>query len=80
MLALMAKQHLNSLLKDGVICQYPFKMVMGFDFMFLTMEYVEDVGFVIQEVCKCQFPITKSSIDEGGIQALINCINSVKVN
>ncbi|KAI9012039.1 hypothetical protein CLU79DRAFT_709524 [Phycomyces nitens] len=79
-LALMAKKHFNSLLKAGVVCQYPFIMVMGFDFMFLTMEYAEGIGYVIHEVDQCQFPIIKSSINEGGIQALINCINSVKVN
>ncbi|KAF1801711.1 hypothetical protein FB192DRAFT_1097320 [Mucor lusitanicus] len=39
-LALMAKFHLNSLIKNNTGCTYPFLMIMGFEFVFMTMEFI----------------------------------------
>ncbi|KAG1585710.1 hypothetical protein G6F47_011420 [Rhizopus delemar] len=77
-LALMAKFHLNSLIKNNTDCIYPFIMIMGFEFVFLTMEFIEGVGYIINQIDQCCFPITKKAINCGGTQALINCINTVK--
>lgn len=79
-LALMAKFHLNSLIKNNTDCIYPFIMIMGFEFVFLTMEFIEGVGYIINQIDQCCFPITKKAINCGGTQALINCINTVKVS
>ncbi|KAI9279883.1 hypothetical protein BY458DRAFT_431416 [Sporodiniella umbellata] len=79
-LALMAKFHLNSLIKSNTNFTYPFLMIMGFEFVFLTMEFIEGVGYIINQIGQCCFPVTKKAINCGGIQALINCINTVKVS
>lgn len=79
-LALMAKFHLNSLIKNNIYCTYPFLMIMGLEFIFLTMEFIEGVGYIINQIDQCCFPITKKAINGGGIQALIRCINTVKVS
>jgi hypothetical protein len=53
---------------------------MGFDFMLMTMRYIEDVGYIIKKVNQCHFPIIRRAINEGEIQALIDCINFAKIN
>lgn len=45
-LALMAKLHLNALIKNNIDCSYPILMIMAFEFVFLTMEFVEGVGYI----------------------------------
>lgn len=79
-LALMEKFHLDALIKNNTNCTYPFLMIMGFEFVVLTMELIEGVGYIINQIDQCCFPITKKTINCGGIQALSNCINTVKVS
>ncbi|KAI7892163.1 uncharacterized protein EV154DRAFT_419061 [Mucor mucedo] len=79
-LSLMAKFHLNSLLKTNTNCTYPFVMIMGFEFVLLTMEFIEGEGYNMNQIDQCCFPITKKAITSGGIKDLINCINTVKVS
>ncbi|KAI7854788.1 hypothetical protein BDC45DRAFT_508117 [Circinella umbellata] len=80
-LSLMAKKkHLNNSLKQGVNCPYPFLMIMDFDIIAMTMEFVEDVGYIIKKDQSCSFPISKKSlVEENGIQNIINIISRVKV-
>lgn len=79
-LTLMAKHHLNSIINNSnANSPYPLMMIMGFDFVFMSLEFVEDVGYVLKEIDRCCFPITKIAVDEGGIEKLIKCINAVKV-
>ena len=76
----MAKKHINNSLKKGVNCPYLFIMIMGFDIIILTMEFVEDVGYIIKKDQSSSFPISKKSIvEENGIQNIINIISPVKV-
>ena len=80
-LALMVKRHINESVKKGVYAKYPFIVIMGFDFKVMTMELVKNVGYVMKTDSECCFPVTRDSIrNQQGIQAVINCINRVKVN
>lgn len=78
-LTLMAKHHLNLMINtSNANSPYPLMMIMGFEFVFMTLEFVEDVGYILKEIDRCCFPITKTAVEEGGIEELIKCINSVK--
>lgn len=55
-------------------------IIMGFDFMFMSIKLVEDVGYILKGINWWCFPITKASIKEKGIENLIICINAVKIN
>lgn len=78
-LALMAKFHLNSLLESNTNVKYPFIMIMGLAFVVFSIEFVNDVGYVVKQIDQCCFPITRKAINEGGIQRLMLCISNVKV-
>jgi hypothetical protein len=47
---------------------------MGFEFVFMSLEFDEDIGYVMKQIDRCCFPITKKAVNEGGIEILIKCI------
>lgn len=46
--------------------------------MDFSLEFVNNVGYVVKQTDQRCFPITKKAIDEGGIQKLMLCISNVK--
>ncbi|KAI9248141.1 hypothetical protein EDC94DRAFT_625239 [Helicostylum pulchrum] len=76
-LALMSKFHLNHLLKSNIRLAFPFIMIMGFGFFFYCLDF-ENGMYVIKEIDKCCFPISKNYISQKGILDLFDCINNVK--
>lgn len=48
-LTLMAKHHVNSFIdNDNVHSHYPLTMIMGFDFVFMSLEFDENIGYVMK--------------------------------
>lgn len=44
-------------------CTYPLLMIMGF--IFMTMEFIEGVGYRLKQIHQCCFPNTKKAINGG---------------
>ncbi|GAA5804365.1 hypothetical protein HPULCUR_009853 [Helicostylum pulchrum] len=76
-LALTSKFHLNHLLKSNIRLAFLFIMIMGFGFFFYCLDF-ENGMYVIKEIDKCCFPISKNYISQKGILDLFDCINNVK--
>lgn len=78
---LVTKKHLNSLLKKSKkSVPVPFFLIMGFTLSLLEMKFEKNKGYIVRSLVSCSFPITKALLNNGGIENIINAVESIKVN
>lgn len=82
-LVLVSKLHLNSLLKNLKSTQtdlyVPFMQIMGFDCHLLHLVLVKPKHYMLVNVVTFSYPVTRTQINEGGIEQLINVLSYIKV-
>ncbi|KAG2211460.1 hypothetical protein INT46_000284, partial [Mucor plumbeus] len=81
-LVLVSKLHLNSLLKNLKSTQtdlyVPFMQIMGFDCHLLHLVLVKPKHYMLVNVVTFSYPVTRTQINEGGIEQLINVLSYIK--
>ncbi|KAI8359894.1 hypothetical protein EDC96DRAFT_595841, partial [Choanephora cucurbitarum] len=82
-LVLMSKLHLNSLLQnlqvDPTGLHIPFMQIMGSECHLLHLVLVKPKHYALKQVVAISYPITKESIDKGGIERRIDTLVYVKI-
>lgn len=79
----MSKLHLNSLLKN-IKCTptdlyVPVLQVVGFDCHLLHLVLVKPIHYMLVNVVIFSYPVTKTQVNEGEIEQLINVLSYIKV-
>jgi hypothetical protein len=81
-LALISKLHLNyyvQKLKNKEVF-VPFLLIMGFDCQVLLLRLAESRLYLVEHVSTFSFPITKTHINQGGIEEMINVLSYLRVS
>lgn len=82
-LVLVAKFYLNSLLKNLKVeptsLYVPFMQIMGFDCHLLHLVLVKPKHYMLVNIINVSYPVTKSMVNDGGIEKLVDVLFYVKV-
>lgn len=82
-LVLVSKFYLNSLLKNLKVeptsLYVPFMQIMGFDCHLLHLVLVKPKHYMLVNIINVSYPVTKSMVNDGGIEKLVDVLFYVKV-
>lgn len=78
---LTTKKQLNSIMRTSThTTATPFFLIMSFTLSLVELKFENNQYYVIQDIMSCSFPISKPSINENGIEKVIDTMEAMKVN